>query len=214
MHLKFDPGTDIKGAATKPGPQAAKRRLPGPKGQHLAPFCVCSWSTMKDLCALGSPGFSGFWSGGGDVWLPGPQTAPPARGMPLCLATNVPPRTPIHHEGRSLPPVGAFEVRPKKGHKGNCNHARATGSQAPPPGAQNAAFGTLWWLFGVHHEGILVPWGRLDSRVCGRPEVIFGRPDHPWWGGGAHAQTAPPHPPVAGTRVRHPWQAPVACPSG
>ena len=102
-----------------------------------------------------------------------------ASSRPLCLATNAPPRTPIHHEGRSLPPVGAFEVRPREGHKGTCDHARATGSQAPPPGGQKAAFGIVWWLFGVHHEGIVVLWGHLDFQDFGRLGVIFHGPDQP-----------------------------------
>ena len=101
-----------------------------------------------------------------------------------CLASNVTLRTPIVHEERSLLPVGASEVRRTKDYKGSCDQARATGSQAPPPGAQKIPFGTVWWLFGVHHGGILVPWGHLDFRVFGRPEVIFGRPDHPWGRGG------------------------------
>ena len=44
------------------------------------------------------------------------------------------PRTSIHHEGRSLPPVGAFEVRPSNRYNVTCDQARVTGCQRPPPG--------------------------------------------------------------------------------
>ena len=88
-------------------------------------------------------------------------------------------RTPIHPEEHSLQPVGAFEVRPKYSYIGIHNHPRATGSQAPPLGSLKVAFGTIWSPILVHHEGILVPWGHLDFRVFGQPEVIFRRPDHP-----------------------------------
>ena len=95
-------------------------------------------------------------------------------------------RTPIHPEEHSLQPVGAFEVRPKYSYIGIHDHPRATGSQAPPLGSLKVAFGTIWSPILVHHEGILVPWGHLDFRVFGQPEVIFSParppPGHPCGG--------------------------------
>ena len=255
-HLKFGPRRDTKGIATMPGRRAARRRLPGPKKQHLAPFGGCSASTMKVFWCPGvtwmfgvSVGRRWFWAGNSASSASRALTAVPGVLLPLTpvaspirwtlslkthsshltrrssqcvvpnssllmidlscfvlscsvlfgasrgeeqvkakrclalrgyyLASNAPPRTQIHHEEQSLPPVGAFEVRHGKGHEGTCDHASATGSQAPPPGPPKTAFGTVWWLFGVHHEGILVAWGHLDFRVFGRPQVVFGRPDPP-----------------------------------
>jgi hypothetical protein len=153
-----------------------------PRKQHLAPFYGCSGSTMKVFRCPGVTWIFGvlvdrrrlfcqiITPGGGG------RRSSSSLGQTLpCLASNVPPRTPVHHEERSLPPVEAFEVHPKNGYKGSCDQSKATGSQVPPSGTQKTAFGIVLWLFGVNHEGVLVPWGHLDVRGFGRPEVVLGR---------------------------------------
>ena len=48
---------------------------------------------------------------------------------------------------------------------------RAAKRRLPVP--KETAFDIVLWLFGVNHEGILVPWGHLDFQDFGRPEVVF-----------------------------------------
>ena len=85
--LEFAPGRDTKGAATNPGPQAAKFSHPGPNKQHLAPFYGCSGSTMKVFWCPGvtwmfgvSVGRRWFWAGNSATAI---RAAVPGVPLPL-----------------------------------------------------------------------------------------------------------------------------------
>ena len=57
--------------------------------------------------------------------------------------------------------------------KGAADDTRPRAAKHRLPVPKKTAFATIPWLSGVNHEGILVPWGHLDFRAFGRPEVVF-----------------------------------------
>ena len=90
-HLKFAPRRVTKGLATNPGPWAAGRRLPGPQKYNFGSiwrlFGVHHGGILVPW--VGSPGFSSFWSTGGDFWPAGPPPGHPPLDHPRAIPASL-----------------------------------------------------------------------------------------------------------------------------